>query len=121
MNINECKKFEPIFNSWYVKSVLGQGSFGTVFEIQKEEFGKVYSAALKVISIPQNNDEIERMRMDGTAEDSIKRYYDNVVRDIISEIPTNNRIVADNIPKHNIVQDEEKSKRLSLPSNIMKK
>ena len=86
MNINECKKFEPIFNSWYVKSVLGQGSFGTVFEIQKEEFGKVYSAALKVISIPQNNDEIERMRMDGTAEDSIKRYYDNVVRDIISEL-----------------------------------
>ena len=86
MNISECKKFEPLFNSWYVKSVLGQGSFGTVFEIQKEEFGKVYSAALKVISIPQSNDEIERMRVDGTAEDSIKRYYDNIVRDIISEL-----------------------------------
>ena len=86
MNINDCKKFEPIFNSWYVKSVLGQGNFGTVFEIQKEEFGKVYSAALKVVSIPQNNDEIERMRLDGTAEDSIRRYYDNVVKDIISEL-----------------------------------
>ncbi len=86
MNIDECKKFEPIFNSWYVKSVLGQGSFGTVFEIQKEEFGTVYSAALKVISIPHSDDEIERMRLDGTAEDSIKRYYDNVVKDIIGEL-----------------------------------
>lgn len=86
MNINDCKKYEPIFNSWYVKSVLGQGSFGTVFEVQRVEFGEVYKSALKVISIPQNDDEIEQMRLDGTSEDSIKRYYDNVVKDIISEL-----------------------------------
>ena len=86
MNVNDCKKYEPIFNSWYVKRFIGQGSFGTVFEIQREEFGKTYSAALKLISIPQSDEEIKQMKLEGASDESIKRYYDNVVRDIVSEL-----------------------------------
>ena len=86
MNVSDCKKYEPIFNSWYVKRVIGQGSFGTVFEIQREEFGKTYNAALKLISIPQSDEEIKQMRLEGASDESIKRYYDNVVRDIVSEL-----------------------------------
>lgn len=38
MNISDYKKYEPIFGSWYITKAIGQGSFGTVFEIQRTEF-----------------------------------------------------------------------------------
>lgn len=86
MNISDYKKYEPIFGSWYITKAIGQGSFGTVFEIQRTEFGRTYESALKIISIPQHSDEIKKMELDGMPADAIKRYYDNVVRDIVNEI-----------------------------------
>ena len=45
-------KYEPIFGSWYIKRKIGQGAIGQVFEIQREDLGTTYKAALKAISIP---------------------------------------------------------------------
>lgn len=53
MNILDVH-YEP----WQVVKVLGQGSFGSVYEIQRGEFGETYRAALKVITIPRTNDDI---------------------------------------------------------------
>ena len=30
-----------VFGNWVVKREIGQGSFGTVYEIQREDFGEV--------------------------------------------------------------------------------
>ena len=38
-----------VFDKWKICRELGQGSYGTVYEIQREDFGGVYKAALKVI------------------------------------------------------------------------
>lgn len=103
MNINDCKKFEPIFDSWYVKSELGHGSFGSVFEIQKQEFGVTYTAALKVMSIPQDDDEIRKMRLEGSSEESIRKYFDNVARDIVNELVIMNQLKGNS----NIVSYED--------------
>ena len=39
-----------VFDKWKICRELGQGSYGTVYEIQREDFGGVYKAALKVIT-----------------------------------------------------------------------
>ena len=33
MNADYYRKYEPVFNSWYLKKMLGEGSYGKVFEI----------------------------------------------------------------------------------------
>jgi serine/threonine protein kinase len=85
MNTEYYKKYEPIFNSWYIKSLLGEGSFGKVFEIERQDFGVTYKAALKAITIPQNQSEIKSVMADGMDEASATSYFRQVVEDIVSE------------------------------------
>ena len=85
MNTEYYKKHEPIFNSWYIKSLLGEGSFGKVFEIERQDFGVTYKAALKAITIPQNQSEIKSVMADGMDEASATSYFRQVVEDIVSE------------------------------------
>jgi len=59
--------YEPLFNGWSVGNRLGEGSFGEVFEISKEEFGITQYAAVKRIPIPSDQfihdpDLLERIR-----------------------------------------------------------
>ena len=48
-----------VFDKWKICRELGQGSYGTVYEIQREDFGGVYKAALKVITVPQSGKELQ--------------------------------------------------------------
>ena len=41
-----------VFDNWSIKRKIGEGSFGRVFEIEREDFGQAYHAALKVITVP---------------------------------------------------------------------
>ena len=59
MNADYYRKYEPVFNSWYLKKMLGEGSYGKVFEIEREDFGTTYKAALKTMTIPQSESEIK--------------------------------------------------------------
>lgn len=86
MDITYYKQYEPIFGSWYITRELGEGSFGKVFEIEREDFGYTYKAALKVITIPQNRSEIDSIRADGMSEDSITDYYKGFVGELVDEI-----------------------------------
>ena len=44
---------------WEVVRLIGRGSFGAVYEIQRDVFGETERAALKVITIPENDYDIE--------------------------------------------------------------
>ena len=46
-----------LWNGWTVEKFIGEGSFGKVYQIKKEEFGHTYEAALKIIEIPQRSEE----------------------------------------------------------------
>lgn len=74
-----------IFHNWKVKNVIGVGSFGTVYEIEREEFGHIYRAAAKVISIPDESERGHNVLRQGMTEENIIEYYRSLVEDIIKE------------------------------------
>ncbi len=80
------------WNDWEVTDFIGEGSFGKVYIITREEFGQVYQSALKVIHVPQNISEVESMRSEGMSEASVTDYYRSVVRDIVSEFALMSRL-----------------------------
>ena len=73
------------WEGWSVARRLGRGGFGTVYEIQRNFFGVTEKAALKVITIPQNPDEIEYMRSEGNDAQSITRRFRGYLEDIARE------------------------------------
>ena len=77
----------PEYESWEIVRKIGSGSFGTVYEIQRrdEEFGGVYKAALKVISIPQREEEIEEIRVDGMTAENVSEYFHSVAAEMVKE------------------------------------
>lgn len=85
MDANYYKKYEPIFGAWYIAEKIGEGSFGQVYIIERREMGVTYRAALKAITIPQNQSEKESMVMDGMSKKDITRYYRGIVQDIANE------------------------------------
>ena len=75
-----------LFDDWEIKNKIGSGAFGTVYRIERKEFGVTYTAALKAISIPSNDDELQRLRLDGLDDDSIKTYLRDKVENITKEV-----------------------------------
>ncbi len=73
------------WKEWKIEELIGEGSFGKVYRITKEDFGHIYEAALKIIEIPQNTSEIENIRSEGMDDKSIYSYFYGIVEDIIKE------------------------------------
>lgn len=50
---------------------IGEGGFGTVYKIRRERYGMPEKVALKVISIPQSEDEVDFLHREGMDNKSI--------------------------------------------------
>ena len=86
MDIVQLKQMEPIFGSWYVEREIGSGSFGKVYAIYKDDGGFRFRAALKVITIPTNNNDIQELDSQGFDHAAKVRYFDNISAGIMEEI-----------------------------------
>lgn len=80
--VTENKELWP---GWETVRLLGRGSFGAVYEIQRSFFSHTEKAALKVISIPQDEASIQEMYQDGYNQESVARHYENCLRNIVKE------------------------------------
>ncbi len=74
-----------VWPGWETVKLIGRGSFGTVYEIQRKLFDDVEKAALKVISIPQNESDIEEMYNDGYDSESITSTFNSHLKNIVAE------------------------------------
>ncbi|MCL1789768.1 MAG: protein kinase [Peptococcaceae bacterium] len=83
---NQAQLSEPLWDAWYIDSLIGQGSYGKVYKARREEFGKTFYSAVKIISIPHDPSEIKRLRSEGLNDQSIHNFYKDLVTDFISEI-----------------------------------
>ena len=74
-----------IWPGWRTVRRIGSGSFGTVYEIERDVFGEREKAALKVISIPRNQYEVEELRNEGFDDDNINVRFESNLKDIVHE------------------------------------
>ncbi len=82
----DIKQYEPLWGSWHVESPLGEGSFGKVYKIRKDEFSKTYYSAVKILSIPPSDAALLQARSEGMDDASARSYFHAFVTDIVQEI-----------------------------------
>ena len=75
----------PPWPGWSTTALLGRGGFGAVYEIERDNFGSVEQAAMKVITIPQNDSDIEELYSGGYTFDSISAHYTEHMKSIVHE------------------------------------
>lgn len=85
MNSNYFKKYEPVFGSWTITDKIGEGTYGQVFVIEREDMGMVYKSALKTITIPQSESEVRSTMADGMTMAEVTAYYMDLVHNIVRE------------------------------------
>lgn len=96
---------EKNFKEWKIEECIGEGAFGKVYKIVREEFGHTYNAALKVIEVPQNQAEFEAIRNEMANDQEVQNYFEGMVQDIIEEFTLMSRIKGNS----NIVSYEDHS------------
>ena len=82
----EYKIDSRVFNDWYIKKEIGEGSYGKVFEIYKTNYGITAHSALKVIRIPRSTADIRAALNEGMDEQSVTTYFQGFVDEIVQEI-----------------------------------
>lgn len=91
--MSNIHSFTPLWGSWEVDELIGQGSHGKVYRAHRNEYGqsKTYYSAIKHISIPQDKNEADSLYSDGIVTDprSLNAYYENVLRRLLREIDIN--------------------------------
>lgn len=70
---------------WETIRQIGDGSFGFVYEIERDVFGQKEKAALKVITIPQKSSDIDALRSEGYDNASITETFKRYLEDIVNE------------------------------------
>ena len=86
MSIERYKTHEPLFGNWHIQETLGNGSYGTVYKIKRHDYGVTYEAALKAITIPQSQSEVESIGAEGMDDGSITAYFRQMVEEVVGEI-----------------------------------
>ena len=70
---------------WENVELLGEGSFGKVYKIRRQEYGVVNEAALKVIAIPGSQADLAAAREEGMDDASVTNYFKSFVEDLAAE------------------------------------
>ena len=85
---------------WTVESEIGRGSFGSVYRISREIFGKRGYSAMKVLRIPHESSDVMNLRAQGMNDASINSYFldqRNMLEDeiaVMSELKSSANIVS---------------------------
>ena len=88
----DIRQYEPLFGAWHVVRQIGAGSFGTVYEISRTEFGQTYRSALKVISIPSSRAEARAILEDVVDAQSVGTFFASMVESFLQELVLMNQL-----------------------------
>ncbi|MCL1851542.1 MAG: serine/threonine protein kinase [Peptococcaceae bacterium] len=106
----DIKKYEPLWGAWRIESLIGRGAYSKVYKVRREVFDKVHYAAVKIISIPQDESEIRQMRREGLDEAAMRRFFKTFAKnimtgiDLISQFRGNSHIVS--IEDYQIIEEK---------------
>lgn len=76
---------DVVLGNWTLVKLLGEGAYGKVYEAHREDFGTVYNAAIKIMTIPQSQSEVTSARAEGMDDESVTAYFRSFVEDVVQE------------------------------------
>lgn len=82
----DIKIGDTVLSRWTVSDVLGSGAYGTVYKIEREEFGQKYYSALKVIQIPPDSGYVSTLKSEGMTDQDISQYVADIAKTFMREI-----------------------------------
>ena len=94
---------DVVLHNWTLTRLIGAGSYGKVYEAKRSDFGGEYSAAVKIIVIPQTKEEINEALSEGMTEESISEYFRTFAEEISKEFGLMSKLKGDS----NIVSYED--------------
>lgn len=77
---------EHVWPEWEIEQRLGKGAYGEVYRVGRHDSSVDSYAAVKVITIPTDESEIEALKMDGLDLDNTRTYFQGIVDDFVNEI-----------------------------------
>ncbi len=87
MSDNTLPDFSAIWPEWKAVKKVGEGSFGKVFKCVRKEYDIETECAIKVVSIPKNESEINAIRAEySNAEESVRAHFKDIVEEFANEI-----------------------------------
>ncbi len=76
-----------VWPEWEFVKRIGRGAYGTVYEaVRTDEYGVESRSAIKVISIPQDEAELDTLRTEGMDQNASKTYLRQVVDAFVNEV-----------------------------------
>ena len=76
---------DTVFEKWTLVRLLGEGSYGKVFEAHRVDFGETYRSAVKIMTIPQNYGEVLNAIAEGMDDRSLTTYFRGFVDEMVQE------------------------------------
>lgn len=77
---------EKVWKDWKIVRLIGEGSFGKVYEIVRNKYNIEEHSAMKVIEIPNSAAEVQSLQNEGMDQGSLREYYMSLVEDFSNEI-----------------------------------
>ena len=75
-----------VWPNWFTVSMIGEGAFGKVYKVKREDLGNVSYSAVKVMHFPQDSSELNDLYRSGMDFQSIHSYYEDMIQNILNEI-----------------------------------
>ena len=79
-------KISEVWPEWVEECLLGEGSFGKVYRAKREDYGRTFHSAIKVITVPKSQQEVQHVRAQGMSEAAVYSYFQGVVDSLLNEI-----------------------------------
>ena len=73
---------EKVWPEWHIVRLIGESYFSKVYEIQHEEKNRIIRAALKIINIPKDDQEIQSVIDSGINGQDVRLYFRRQVTEI---------------------------------------
>ncbi len=77
---------QTLWPEWQIKKRIASGSYGTVYEAARVDHDVESHAAIKIISIPSNEAELDTLASEGFDYEASRTYLQGIVNDFVNEI-----------------------------------
>lgn len=81
----EYQRGTKVFGHWEITEEIGQGTYGKVYIVEKNEYGVQTKSALKVLTVPSSAAEVRSALSNGMDELSVTSYFKSRVENIMRE------------------------------------